>query len=140
MQLQWIIKKSWYARIIIGSLAALPVLLSLVLNLSEIIQLSLFFCSAVLSWALLSNILSKLPDGQSYLSWHDGTWTLISQEIMTRGKQRKQSFSLGGILFLSIEDSRGEQHNLWLFSDSIHNSQQGWRHIHTCFYLSSQGK
>lgn len=138
MQLQWKIKKSWYARVIIAFLTTLPVLLSLVLNLSLIIQLSLIFFSAALSWTLFSIILSKLPDKQSYLSWHDGTWTFCTQEIMAQGKQRKQSFSLGEILFLSIEDSRGEQHDLWLFPDIVHNSQQGWRHIHSCFYLSSQ--
>ncbi|MCP3672856.1 MAG: hypothetical protein GY829_00095 [Gammaproteobacteria bacterium] len=137
MQLQWIIKKSWYARIIIGLLAVLPVLLSLMLNLSGSILLTLIFCSAALSWTLLTNVLSKLPDGQGYLSWHDGTWVFITQETTIRGKQRKQSFSVGGVLFLSIEDSKGEQHNLWLFPDSVHNSQQGWRHLHTCYYLSS---
>ena len=139
MQLQWKIKTSWYASVIIGLLTALPVLLSYILNLSQIIQFYIFLFSAVLSWTLYSNILSKLTDRHSYISWNDGIWIFCTQEIMTRGKQLKQSFSLGGVLFLSIEDSKGEQYALWLFPDSVHNSQQGWRHLHSCFYLSTQG-
>ena len=139
------IKKSRYARTAIYMLVALPFLCSLILNLPKEIQLALFLLSVALLRALLFNIFSVLSNEENYLSWQDGIWTFCTQELIIKGKQRKQSFSLGLVLFLSIEDPAGNYFFLWLFPDSPSDDSSGgqeehqkdWRHLHSCFNLSN---
>jgi len=123
---------------IILFLALLPLLLLLLLNITILVKLGVIILSPVFVYLLYNNIL--LPgEGEYNLSWSEGIWIFCSLSsdksvFNIRGIKNKKSFSLGGMMLLSITDKSNRTVDLWLFPDSIISQQNSWRKLHSCFF------
>ena len=140
MQLHWQLKASQYAKITILCLSLLPLVLSLLLPLTAVIQIMLLLLTPILFFLLINNMTGLYSDTAMSLSWNDGVWVFNNANITVEGLISEQSFSLGAIIFLSIKDPQQQSLDLWLWPDSIHSYQHGWRQLHCCFHLSKMEK
>ncbi|PCJ49541.1 MAG: hypothetical protein COA74_05125 [Gammaproteobacteria bacterium] len=139
MRVDWQIKPSATFHVIVFSIVLLPMGSSIATSESLVYASITTLMSLVLLRLLLKenqDVTAKLLNN---LSWRDGNWFYTNETREIEGRLAKQSFNLGLVLLLIIEDQQGQVVKLWLFPDSfynISNSSLGWRHLNSCFYLS----
>jgi len=138
MRVQIHLKRSAQSIITISFLSALPLTTGLVVPLSGMSFFLVLLLTPLLWWLFYNNIISDVIDDESHLSWNDGIWTFRNAQTICQGMQSKVSFSLGLVVFLSIEDENDQKIELWLFPDSLFDSKSAWRHLLCCLYLSAK--
>jgi len=138
MKINWQIQKSRDGLILILILAFIPLVTSISLPIPRVTQAGIMVLIPIFIFLLYKDLLLVITNSGSTLSWEKGLWSFSNNDISIQGVKSKGSFTLGGLLFLSISNRDNHSVGLWLFPDSINGSEEDWHHLHNCYYLSDK--
>jgi len=135
VDVHWQLKPSVLSQRLIIVISLLPLTLSIIIGSLEA-TLIIILLTPVFYFLLVDALQLLSANQRGKLWWQDGSWHFSSPKIITEGIQSEQSFTIGLLLLLAIEDESGRVTNLWLFPDSLCDTQRDWRHLQACFQLS----
>jgi hypothetical protein len=137
MDVNWLIKPSKRAHLLVITICLVPLLLTIILEFFLRYAWLIWILTPALYYLLLKHLNLSMNKDLSLLSYQNGRWFYRDSKNAISGELTLKSFVCSFIVFLQIKNDDEQMVDLWLFADNISDEFPKWRQLHACFNLQT---
>ena len=135
MDVNWAIKSSKIAHLVVITISLIPLLLSIIFVQKLLYAWVIWLLIPALYLLLFKQLNLTAKNKRALLSYQNGIWFYRDSKTSIFGELTKKSFAYSFIVFLQIKKDKKQMVDLWLFADNIIDEFPKWRQLHACFNL-----